>query len=166
VKCSVESLQTSLGDVKPWARLERFPLDIKFAECDPMDGIISYFARKVRGNVHEKGIVTITWKVYRERLHRGETSPISPPYSLGDPGSGPPFRSGPEPDQWVGWDFRELGVRPTHYAMLGRDMRSWVLEGSLDGVSWDEVDRRTDATELLANHTFRDPPVFCVSRST
>jgi hypothetical protein len=49
-----------------------------------------------------------------------------------------------EPGQWICWDFREMRVRPTHYTMMARYPKSWVVEGSLDGMNWTEIDRQTD----------------------
>jgi hypothetical protein len=83
-----------------------------------LEGIISYLTKK-HGNVHEKGIVTIT---HREWL----------------------LNSTDDRHQWVCWDFREMRVRPTHYTIRGLLLKSWVVEGSLDGESWTEIDRQTD----------------------
>jgi hypothetical protein len=44
-------------------------------------------------------------------------------------------------------------VFPTHYSIraeAGRDShpRNWVLEGSLDGETWTELDRKTDDSQI------------------
>jgi hypothetical protein len=44
------------------------------------------------------------------------------------------------------WTF-EFRVRPTHYTIKG-DLKSWVVESSLDGVNWIEIDRKTDNEDL------------------
>jgi hypothetical protein len=66
-----------------------------------------------------------------------------------------------EPDQWLCYDFKEKKVKPTHYAIMGllgssgwRPKR-WVIEGSNDGSSWIELNRREDS----------EPSAFPVSRS-
>jgi hypothetical protein len=37
-----------------------------------------------------------------------------------------------------------MRVRPTHYTLRADCLKSWVVEGSLDGTSWTEIDRQTD----------------------
>jgi hypothetical protein len=76
------------------------------------------------------------------------------------------FSSDDEPGQWVCWDFREMRVRPTHYALSALFLKSWVVEGSMDGVSWWEIDRQTDNQVFAMNPTDEfngDDPSFAVS---
>jgi hypothetical protein len=51
------------------------------------------------------------------------------------------FWSKDEPGQWICWDFREMRVSPTHYTVWTQFLNTWILEGSLDGSSWMEIDR-------------------------
>jgi hypothetical protein len=37
-----------------------------------------------------------------------------------------------------------MHVRPTHYTLSGWHLKSWVVEGSLDGQCWAEIDRPTN----------------------
>jgi hypothetical protein len=53
------------------------------------------------------------------------------------------FQSKDEPDQWVFWYFHELRVRPTHYTILAY-LKYWIVEGSIDGEHWREIDRQTE----------------------
>jgi hypothetical protein len=102
------------------------------------DGIIGRLAQKQGGNVHEKGIVTITSKsVYVD-------DPKYAAKNVVDLTSDSYFYSKNEPGQWVCWDFGEMRVRPTHYTIWTGYLQSWVVEGSLDGRSWTEIDRQTD----------------------
>jgi hypothetical protein len=97
-----------------------------------LEGIISYLTTKHGGNVHEKGIVTITSKsvCYDD--------PDYAPQNVADLTSNSRFIS-EEPGQWICWDFREMRVRPTHYTIEAIWLKSWVVEGSLDGKSWTEI---------------------------
>jgi hypothetical protein len=52
------------------------------------------------------------------------------------------FKSKDKPNQWVCWEFKFDTLRPTHYSFTS-SAKAWVLEGSLDGVQWTEIDRRT-----------------------
>jgi hypothetical protein len=71
-----------------------------------LDGIISYLTRKHEGNVHDKGIVTITSKSV------DDDGPKNFSY-LADLTSGSSFGSKNEPGQWVCWNFHEMRVRWT-----------------------------------------------------
>jgi hypothetical protein len=53
------------------------------------------------------------------------------------------FTSTDEPNQWVYWELKYHCLHPTHYSFYS-DAKSWILEGSMDGVNWTEIDRRTD----------------------
>jgi hypothetical protein len=104
---------------------------------ESLEGIISYLTKKHGGNVHEKGIVTITSKSVRD-------DPEYAPKNVAVLTSDSWFQSKNEPGQWVCWDFREMRVRPTHYTIRALLLKSWVVEGSLDGKSWTEIDRQTN----------------------
>jgi hypothetical protein len=115
-----------------------FPLK----EARSKDGIISYLTRKHRGNVHDKGIVTITSKSVLN------DDPKLALRNLADLTHDSCFQSKNEPDQWVCWDFHEMRVRPTHYTIRTFGLKSWVVEGSLDGEAWTEIDRETDNVDF------------------
>jgi hypothetical protein len=44
-----------------------------------------------------------------------------------------------------------MRVRPTRYTMTAIDLRSWVVEGSLDGRGWTEFGRQTDNQDFKDN---------------
>jgi uncharacterized coiled-coil protein SlyX len=122
---------------------------------ESLDGIIFYLTRKHGGNVHDKGIVTITSKSVDH----------NPRYALrnaADLTSDLFFHSENQPGQWICLDFRKLRVRPTHYTIIAACLKSWVVESSLDGEAWTQIDRKTD------NQDFKDAPErasFAVSNS-
>jgi hypothetical protein len=74
------------------------------------------------------------------------------------------FWSQDKPGQWICWDFKALKVEPTHYTIRTYDsptnwyhLKSWAVEGSDDGASWTEIDRRENNSDLntkLAVKTF------------
>jgi hypothetical protein len=112
----------------------RFPL----RRPESLDGIISYLTRKHGGNVHDKGIVTITSKSVDDDDSRLAVRNVV------DLTSGESFYSKDEPGQWIRWDFHGLRVLPTHYTIISQWLKSWVVESSLDGEAWTEIDRKTD----------------------
>jgi hypothetical protein len=103
-----------------------------------LEGILCYLTKKHGGNVDEKGLVTITSKSVKD------TCPWYPLKNIADFATHWSFKSGDETGQWVCWDFHEMRVRPSHCTMISRGLKSWVVEGSLDGGTWTEIDRQTN----------------------
>jgi hypothetical protein len=109
-------------------------LDIPMPKAKSLDGIISYLTNKHGGNVHDKGVVTLTATQGREDSVKNLVDLTSPSR----------FVSNTEWGQWVCWDFGGMRVRPTHYTMNALGLNSWVVEASLDGENWTEIDRKTN----------------------
>jgi hypothetical protein len=106
-----------------------------------MNGIISYLTRKNHRNVHDKGIVLMTAK----SVGKGDVK------NLVDVASDSKFRSKDEPNQWIRWEFRDSLVQPTHYTIRsskGNYLKSWLVEGSMHGEGWTELDRRKNDRHL------------------
>jgi chaperonin cofactor prefoldin len=121
-----------------------------------LDGIIFYLTTKHGGNVHEKGIVTITSMSVRDGISYAVQN-------IANLTSNESFASKEAPGQWICWDFREMRVRPTHYAIWTQFLDSWVVEGSLDGTSWTEIDRRTGSRDFEGG--YQSANSFVVSKS-
>jgi hypothetical protein len=60
------------------------------------------------------------------------------------------FVSKNDPRQWVCWDFRDMRARPTHHTRRTFELKPWVVEGSLDGGCWGEMDRQTGNQDFNA----------------
>jgi hypothetical protein len=128
------------------------------APSSALPGIIAHLTCRFGGNVHERGVVGIT----ANRPVNAES--CNAPKNLADLGTDSYFHSVNEPNQSVCYDFNEMKVRPTHYSVrmypTGRNsyhLKNWVIEGSTDGASWSEIDRReknTDLNSSLAIKTF------------
>jgi hypothetical protein len=62
-----------------------------------------------------------------------------------------------------------MRIKPSHYSIRSRrdsndhHMRSWTLEGSMDGQSWEELDRRENNTSLNSQGA---TATFSISRSS
>jgi hypothetical protein len=131
----------------PRRSLTRFeiPVDGDGKWCDRLKGILSHLTKKHGGNVHDQGIVRITstsgaW----EGLHAKFVADMDRLQW---------FCSTDEPVQWVCWDFLEMRVCPTHYTIGAFRLKSWVLEGSLDGANWREIDRKTNTQDFKGDQT-------------
>jgi hypothetical protein len=116
-------------------------VDCPMTERRRLDGIISYLTKKHGGNVHDRGIVAITAS--------SVVHPRNDAKMAADADFSSWFLSRDEPGQWVCWDFREMRVRPTHYSIATSSLRSWLLEGSVDGERWAEFDRQTDRMDFM-----------------
>ena len=103
--------------------------------------------RKYGGNLHNLKIVTASASGYL-----GENFPANAISLAADT----VFLSSPVPNSWLSYDFGERLVCPTNYTIRswfrGRvgaaNLKSWVIEGSLDGETWDILDRRKDDNHL------------------
>jgi hypothetical protein len=66
------------------------------------------------------------------------------------------FYSGDTMNPWVCYDFGHMTLKPNAYAIRssycgfkgGGNPKSWVIETSMDGEIWREIDRRMDSNEL------------------
>jgi hypothetical protein len=115
--------------------------EIPMNEAKSLDGIISYLTQKHGGNVHEKGIVTITSMSVDD----------DPDYALknvADLTSDSSFESKNAAGQWVCWDFGEMRVRPTHYTITTRLVKSWVVEGSIESENSAMIDQQTEIQDF------------------
>jgi hypothetical protein len=113
---------------------KKFPLP----DAKSLDGIISYLTKKHGGNVHDLGIVTVRAKSI---LHMYSERTIVDFHNRRDCQG---ILSEDKPGQWICWDFHDLRIRPTHYTLFSYGLRSWLVEGSVDGVNWTELDRQTE----------------------
>jgi hypothetical protein len=135
---------------------------VTFSPGDLDNGIIAYLTAKCGGNVHAMGLVTITSK-------SADIAPDGPDYWMdsddrvpaavyvADLHSESDFWSEDAPGQWICWDFRNMRVRLTGYTMTTGLVKSWVVEGSLDGQNWEEIDRHSnDKAFSRANTAYFD----------
>jgi hypothetical protein len=126
-------------------------IDFPLQEAKSLDGIISYLTHEHDGPVHDKGIVTVTSKsVWQDE-------PFFAVRNVVDLSSDACFSSDYSAGEWICWDFHEKRVRLTHYTIRSEDLKSWVIEISLNGEKWTEIDRRPNT---VANFT-----AFPVARS-
>jgi hypothetical protein len=99
-----------------------------------MDGVIAFLTKRHGGNVHERGIVLLS----AHSVARG-----SDVKHVADLDSYSAFRSSEACNPWLCWDFQERRVELADYTIRPGDggLQSYVIEGSMDGASWTELDR-------------------------
>jgi hypothetical protein len=114
--------------------LETLPkkIEVPMGEAGTLDGIISYLAKNSSSE-----IVRLTSKSVRN------DDPTFALRNVADLTTESGFMSWNEPGQWVCWEFHGMRVRVTDYTIHTQLLRSWVVEGSLDGEVWRKIDRRS-----------------------
>jgi hypothetical protein len=105
------------------------------------EGIIHDLTMKCGGNVHVKGLVSIT----------ASSKGYNNVYEVVDYGrtvywSSSPFSNG-IPNSWICFDFKDSGVALTHYTLKSSNLDgyhplAWVMEGSNDNMNWTTLDSR------------------------
>lgn len=110
-----------------------------------LDGIIAHLTREYGGNVHEQGILKVTGNY------------LFHPKCVANLSTRERFLSDPVIDSWICYDFQCRQIIPASYSVMSRTwpsedpcnhLKSWVFEGSNDGTSWTELDRRENNHDL------------------
>jgi hypothetical protein len=160
-------VKTSLGDLRDSleGRLERAVFKLGFAEyrkqfpfsqSNPVSGIIAYLNSRCAGNIHDKGLVEVTASSIEGSSSGDPRLTRYPKYvtTLTDTNR---FGTCDRPGSWLKFDFKDMWSRPTHYTLVTdhRDEHwlpsfalSWVIQGSIDGMAWQEMDRKTGRKEM------------------
>lgn len=114
----------------------------------PFDGILAYLNSLSGGNANEKNVVKITSSSVIN-------SSMSCPSNILNYDSNDYFHSKTAENSWISLDFKQKRVLLSHYTLKSYEgqvndshLKSWVIEGSNDGVNWTELDRREDNNEL------------------
>jgi hypothetical protein len=120
--------------------------EFKYREESPFGGIIAFLTWKCGGNVCDHGVVSVTSSsIYSGRVanHTVDFNGLS---HLQTKNSG---------NSWICYDFHVLRAKVSHYSIRSRNddnihhPKSWILEGSMDGNNWIELDCQKDRNELV-----------------
>jgi hypothetical protein len=117
-------------------------------------GIIAYLKAQAGESIHEKNIVTVSARTFHTNF---------PPENLIKDNHQFYNSLSATPDQWVCFDFQERRIIPTHYVVTTYhwadfNPQSWVIETSMDGTTWKEVDRKIHASDLRVERAVRAFP--------
>jgi hypothetical protein len=114
------------------------------------------------GNVHDKDIVKVTAD------QAWDSSEDWTAKNIVDLDTMSPFCSANKPNQLICFDFQSRRVKPTHYTLPSNKrepdvyhLKNWVVEGSRDGSSWIEIDRREKNSDLNSSFAIK---TFAVSK--
>jgi hypothetical protein len=136
-----ESTSSHVKVMRERLEMAALKLRIRMKDSNLGKGIISYLSKKYAGNVHDRGVMTITSKRTTALFGNGSQAK-----RVADPIGLVRFRSRDEPGQWICWDFREMRVCLAGYTFWSSGLESWVVEGSLDGENWTDLDRQSNWT--------------------
>lgn len=111
----------------------------------PLEGIFAHLNKKYGGNIHEKGVIGIT--------SSGDEDPSRPPHKVVDSKWGGHWSSSGLENSWLCFDFKTQKVSLTDYTLLSRRfggnfLISWVVQGSNDLLTWEDLDRHVNCHDL------------------
>jgi hypothetical protein len=100
-------------------------------------GLISHLTELSGGNVHLRNIVTVSCSSTRKKEY----------WNVLDYDWDGYWESNDQPNSWIQFDFKDRFVSLTHYALKsdgdgGHHLLQWTVQGSVDGHSWINLDRR------------------------
>jgi hypothetical protein len=154
--CSIELFGT-LSKPKAKIRPKPVPVTCPFRPDDTYNGIIAHLTNKCGSNVHTHGLVQITASSVCPQSRNSTYQP----QQLADLLEYSIFDSQDLPDQWVCLDFGTMSMAATHYTIRttgagerGPHLKSWVIEGSVDGQQWTELDRKENNGQLKARNAY------------
>ena len=139
---------------KPRKRETNISTTIKPSKSENMKGIFHYLSN-VFDTKEVSTIVTVTSSPF---------NPQYPPQNVIDRADNDMvyFESNNEPNSWISFDFKDLKISLSHYALKTwfwpenfQHLRSWVVEGSDNGEDWTELDQRTNTNDLNDSLAFR-----------
>ena len=126
-------------------------LDAKSA----MKGIIRRLTDVCGGNLHDKGKVIMS---SRDVCKDDEGKICEPKNILEYLAPKDIYMSANRPGAWFCFDFRDMRVFISAYHIStcqDRDrLRSWVVQGSLDGTAWAEIDSVCEADDMAGKYAF------------
>ena len=129
--------------------------EFAYNEATKFNGIIAGLTGECHGNVHDKGKVTITASSADTTSRDGKIVPYQPKV-VADLQENSWFCSKNSSGQWICYDFKDMLVKPTWYSIRsyfagehGCHPKSWDIEVSNDGGSWDCIDQQRDNQDLF-----------------
>lgn len=127
------------------------------SEVNQFNGIIKHLTKEANGNIHDKGIVSVTSSSVRRYQAKNVVD-------LDDKSTDSRLLTEDEEGSWFQIDFKNRKIRPTHYSVrsIPWDQNSihpqtWKIEGSNDGENWKTLDSQENVSYLRGvslAHTF------------
>jgi hypothetical protein len=117
--------------------IDRCPALVKRTPESPWSGLIAHLTDLCGGNVHEHGVVTISCSSTQRNKCQNVVNYAWTDY----------WYTGSSPNNWIQFDFKDRIILMTHYALKSdghgaHHLVEWIVQGSMDGDSWTDLDRR------------------------
>jgi hypothetical protein len=117
--------------------VNRYPGFVTRSPDSPWSGLIAHLTELCGGNVHAKGAVNITCS----STARNQCWDVVN-YAWNDY-----WYAYNSQNNWIQFDFKDRVVSITHYTLKsdgqgGHHLLEWAVQGSMDGLSWADLDRR------------------------
>jgi hypothetical protein len=117
--------------------VNRYPGSVTRSSDSPWSGLIAQLTELCGGNVHAKGAVNVNCS----STSRNQCWDVVN-YAWNDY-----WCTSSVPNSWIQFDFKDRIVSLTHYALKsdgssGNHLLEWAVQGSMDGLSWTDLDRR------------------------
>ena len=135
---SVARLEVAVADLQEGPKKYE-TIDLDF-EGKSFVGIMDYLNTKAGQNASVAGMIEIT----------GSTTDHNEPYYVADMGWDDLWFTEDLPDQWLMYNFKDMRVKVKHYTLKTHKypsntphIKTWVVEGSRDGYTWVELDKRS-----------------------
>jgi hypothetical protein len=134
----------------------RFP----YSADQPFNDLIASLTTKYSGNVHDYGAVSaIASSEYSTSYLAKFVHDLEQRSCY--------FCSKQEKGSWIGYNFHSARVVPSHYEIRSHPgcggegtLKSWVMEGSMDGsTNWEKLDEQTNNSLLLTGGSVAAFPV-------
>jgi hypothetical protein len=147
---------TDISDIL-WNRCPGF---VQRSPDSAWSGLISHLTELCGGNFHTKGFVAVGCSSTRSHQcwdvvnYHGDHD----------------WHTDNSANSWIQFDFKDRLISVTHYALkadgnTGCHLLQWTLQGSMDGHSWTDLDRR-NTQELNGRYTTRICPCEQVASSS
>ena len=121
-------------------------ISFKPNENEDFNGILRYLTNKTGGNIHDNGTIEISSNSINGSYH--------PKNSVDYQNTKNIYHSNEsKKDAYVRFDFKDRAIQVSSYSIQSASgntihLKNWAIEVSDDGQKWQEIDRRTNNSEL------------------
>jgi len=109
-------------------------------KSDPFSGIFDGLSKQIGRNLADSSVVDVT----ASSIYPGGF--YGPKNVLKNEGIG--WESQNIPNSWIQIDFKERKVSITSYSLISNKNKSWKVEGSTDGSTFEIIDNKVDTTDF------------------
>lgn len=128
-------------------------IEFEYKKGSEMKGVINFLTEKHGGNIHNNKTIEIT----------ASSICNNNPENTVDFQNSNCFYSNSEPNSFICFDFKDkqiqltnYSIRRHHYYQNGCNLKSWIVEGSTDGIQWITIDEHSNDSSLNGSQNSPD----------